>query len=150
SRAILVGTIAPMPLRAFDEHNNDVTPDWMKRTQSALPIWHRHAYTIDDILFSEASLWALTRDTDGTILDASRVPIDMWTVDERTGEILIEDEPVDVDDVCYIPGPGAGGLLTAGARTIRGATAIERSWVGRAQNPIPLVELHQTSDDTLK
>lgn len=149
ARSILVGTIAPMPLRAFNEAGQDVTPDWLKRTASALPLWHRTAYTIDDLLFSEASLWALTRDYDGTILDAARVPIDIWTVDEQAGEILIDDQPVDAADVCYIPGPGAGGLLTVGARTINGATAIERSWVGRAQNPIPLIELHQIGDDAL-
>lgn len=149
ARAVLTSVIAGMPLRAYDADGVEVTPGWLQRTSSALPIWHRMAYTLDDLLFHGSSLWALTREN-GTITDAARIPYELWDVDASNGTITVDSQPVPARDVLYIPGPGDGGLLTTGAQTLKGARAIERAWVGRAQNPIPLVELHQISDDEME
>lgn len=152
ARSILVGIIAPLPVRVYDgDSDADGTPSadqpaWLSRTDTALPIWHRMAWTVDDLMFHGASLWEVAREGDA-ITDATRVPYERWEVDAK-GRILIDKKAVDNRSVIYFPGPFEG-LLAAGGPTIKGARAIERAWVGRAQNPIPLTELHQLTDDEL-
>lgn len=149
ARSILVGVVAGLPLRAYDTAGNELPeqPAWLTATKSPTPLWHRMAWTLDDLLFSGASLWQLERDGDA-VIDAARVPRDRWEVNEQSDEILIDGKPVYADSVMYIPGADEGVLAKAGP-SIRGARAIERAWIGRAQNPIPLIELHNTGDDEL-
>ncbi|MGN6272493.1 MAG: phage portal protein [Protaetiibacter sp.] len=149
ARSILVGIVSPLPLRVYDAEDQEVDTPWLYRTSTALPVWHRMAWTIDDLLFYGASLWAVSRDGSGQITEAYRVPIERWSANADTGVILVDGKPVNADDVIYIPGPGDGLLAVAGP-TIRGARALDRAWIGRAQNPVPLIELHQISDEQLE
>jgi hypothetical protein len=148
ARSILVGVMAGLPLRAYDENGQVADqPEWLYRTDGPVSPWHRMAWTIDDLMFHGWSLWAVQRDGD-TVTDAARVPFEMWDVDPQTGEIRVDGKAPQASEVILIPGPFEG-LIASGAVTIRGAAAIERAWVGRAQNPIPLIELHQLTDDEL-
>ena len=148
ARDVLVGSIAGMPLTEIRE-GVDVTPRWLKNTRTGVSGWHRMAMTLDDLIFYDWSLWLLQRGTDGKILDALRVPFDRWQVDDLTGRITIDQKTISAEEALLIPGTGSGGFLVAGASTIRGYRAMERAWVGRVQNPIPLVELHQETEDPL-
>lgn len=147
-RDILVGAIAGLPL-VQRRGAEDVTPEWLRNSQTGVSPWHRMAATIDDLIFYDWSLWIVQRDGGGAITDALRCPFDRWQVDDLTGRITIDSQPASAEEVVMIPGNGSGGILAAGATTIKGYRALERAWIGRAQNPIPLVELHQTSDDPL-
>lgn len=147
-RDILVGAIAGMPLVQL-RGEEDVTPDWLRNSATGVTPWHRMAATVDDLVFFDWSLWLVQRDGDGRISDALHVPFERWTVDDVTGVIEIDGKRASAEEVILIPGNGSGGILVAGAQTIKGYRAMERAWVGRVQNPIPLVELHQTSDDPL-
>ncbi len=149
ARSILVGVIAGLPLRNYDGTTGaEVDLPWFYRTSQPVPPWHRMAWTIDDLLFHGASLWAVARDSAGQITDATRVPYENWQVDQNSGAIMVNQQPVDSSEVIYIPGPFEG-ILAAGQPTLNGARAIDRAWVGRVQNPIPLIELHQITDDEL-
>jgi hypothetical protein len=147
ARDILVGAIAGAALKELAD-GVEVDTYWLRNSRSGISPWHRMAYVVDDLLFYDWSLLAVERDGD-RITDAVRVPWDRWHADEYTGEIRVDDRVRSADEVVLIPGSGSGGLLTAGAPTIRGYRALERAWIGRAQNPIPLVELHQITDDQL-
>jgi hypothetical protein len=147
ARDILVGSIAGTALKEL-AGGAEVDTYWLRNTRSGISPWHRTAYVVDDLLFYDWSLLAVERDGD-QITDAVRVPWDRWSVDEYTGQIRVDDQVRNADEVVLIPGNGSGGLLTAGAPTIRGYRALERAWIGRAQNPIPLIELHQVTDDEL-
>jgi hypothetical protein len=142
-----------MPLRAYaadapeDAEPLPGQPRWLTSTAGPTPLWHRMAWTIDDLLFSGASLWTVKREG-GVIVDAARVQRDRWEIHPDTDEILVDGNPVVASDVLYIPGADEG-LLMKGGPSIKGARAIERAWVGRAQNPIPLIELHQVTDDEM-
>lgn len=149
-RDLLVSMIAGMQLQEW-EGDNETTPAWLLNGSSGISPWHRMAATIDDLIFYDWSLWAVQREggPDSQIIDAIRVPYEDWKIDNSTGAVYVHGSQVSAHEVIVFPGNGSGGVLAAGAQTIKGYKALERSWIGRAQNPIPLVELHQTSDDPL-
>lgn len=148
-RNVLVGIVAGLQLREF-EGETPIDQPWLYRTDGDVSPWHRMAWTVDDLIHHGWSLWAVKRNPwTGQIIDATRVPFELWSLDQWTGEILVNGRPVNAAEVILIPG-SFEGVIEAGADTIRGAHALQRAWIGRAQNPIPLVELHQLTDDELE
>lgn len=147
ARQILVAQLADLPLVALDAAGVVAAqPAWLTRTDGAMTPWHRMAWTLDDILFSGWSLWAVER-LDGEIVNALRVSIDDWRF-APDGSVECYGTTATADEVILIPGP-AEGLLEYARRTIRAARNIESAWAGRIRNPIPAVELHQMTDDVL-
>ena len=149
--SLLKSLIADKPLRAY--RGDDLAteqPTFLYRTDGGVSPWLRMASTLDDLVFYGYSLWLVERGAAGQITSAVRCPWERWKLD-AAGRILVqqapnaEPSPIDSEQVILIPGPSEG-LLTLGSRTLRGALAIEGSWVARAQNPIPQIELHQTED----
>lgn len=150
-RDLLVSMIAGMQLQEWQE-DVETTPGWLVNTSSTgISPWHRMAMTIDDLIFYDWSLWVVKRESgpDSPIVDALHLAYERWSVDDFTGAVYVDGNQVDASEIILFPGNGSGGILASGASTIKGYRALERSWIGRAQNPIPLVELHQTSDDPL-
>lgn len=148
ARDLLTSTIAGTSLHQYRD-GEDVTPDWLTNSTSGVSPYHRMLAIVDDLLFYDWSLLAVQRGTSGQITDALRVPFEQWAVDDLSGRISVQDKQVSAEEVILIPGNGSGGVLQTGAQTIKGYRAMERAWVGRVQNPIPLVELHQTTEDPL-
>lgn len=148
ARQILVSTIARFPLIAQDADGNQVDVPWLQSTEGEVSPWHQMAWTIDDLIFSGWSLWGVERDAEGNILKADRCPIERWHINSDN-QIVIDDQIAEADSVILIPGPFEG-LLKVASRTIRGGAKLEASWVGKATNPIPAIELHATTDDPLE
>ncbi len=148
ARDVLVGIVAGLPLREY-EGEAVVDQPWLYRTASSISPWHRLAWVFDDLFFYDWSALAVARDGSGQITDAIRIPFERWSVDEHTGVVRVDFAEASGREVVLIPGNGSGGILAAGAPTITGAGALQRAWIGRAQNPIPLIELHQNNDDPL-
>jgi hypothetical protein len=147
-RDILVGTIASLQLQEWAEAN-ETTPAWLRNSSSGISPWHRLAMTVDDLIFYDWSAWTVKRDGSGDIVDALRIPYERWSIDDTTGAVYVDGSQVSADEIIVFPGNGSGGILATGSTTIKGYKALERSWIGRAQNPIPLVELHQETDEPL-
>lgn len=150
ARHLLVTYLAGVPLRALrgpDVLPAEAQPPFLYRTSGVSTPWHRMAWTIDDLLFDGWALWAVTRGADGTILDAVRVPPEDWKISEDN-TVEVNGAPVREDSVILFAGPHEG-LLNIAAPTIRAARNVERAWAGRVRNPVPVVELHQVSDDHL-
>lgn len=147
ARDIYVGIIAGSPLKEF-EGTTETTPGWLMNTATGISPWHRNAYVFDDIFFYDWSALAVDRDKAGQITDAIRIPWERWETDDR-GRVLVDGKAQSAEQMVLIPGNGSGGVLSCGAQTIKGYRALERAWIGRAQNPIPLIELHQITDDEL-
>jgi len=149
-RAVLISLIADKPLKAYRGGVPLPTgdqPTFLYRTNvPGIGPYQRMLYTLDDLVFHGGSLWGVERGTRDEILHAWHIPKSRWTTDEK-GRILVDRKPQDSKDVIYFPAP-SDGLLAVAGRTLRGAAAVERAWVGRAQNPIPAMELHQTSTDS--
>lgn len=149
ARDILVTLVAGLPLGEY-EAETKIDQPWLYSTKSPISPWHRMAYIVDDLLFYDWSALAVERDDSAQIVDAVRIPWERWQVDEYTGKVRVDGNEVPAEEVVLIPGSGSGGLLAAGANTIKGARALERAWVGRAQNPTPLTVLQQVTDDELE
>jgi len=150
ARHLLVGSIARLPLRAVVvDQALDPQPLWLTRTDGTMSPWHRMAWTVDDLLFGGWSLWACERDARKRILRVERVPAELWRFD-ADGSVLIDGkDEVDQDTVLLIPGPHEG-ILTSARATILGARMQELMWQHRVRAPIPAMEIHQTTDDTLE
>lgn len=154
ARNLLISTIAKFPLVTLNtvgplEPKDQ--PTFLYRTNSAVTPYERMAWTIDDLIFYGYSLWLLRRgaaDSSGRkpILDAEWCPTNQWTITD--GHILVDEQEIDDENVILFNSPFEG-LLNVAARTIRGAADVEASWVGRARNPIPLIELHLLDETDL-
>lgn len=150
ARNLLVSTIAKFPLRALDKNGvvKEQAP-FLYRTSSTVTPLERMAWTVDDLIFYGYSLWLVERGTRSgddnrrPILNAEWCPTSRWTITD--GHILVDEEDVPDENVILFNSPFEG-LLNIGGRTLKGARDQEASWVGRARNPIPLIELHQVDD----
>lgn len=154
-RAVIVGRLSDLPFElgqfVAGEFVADKTqPEWLTQTGSiATSAWHRFAWSLDDVLFTRWSLWAVDRDSDGTITDADRIENNAWRFDEAspTGVAILLGgltwaHVTDDTSVLLFSGPDDGLLATA-HDTITGWRHMERSWVGRVRNPIPAMALQE-------
>ncbi|MFW9201521.1 phage portal protein [Corynebacterium striatum] len=146
ARTLICSTIAGVPLVSVDAENNDDgrTPDYISTTTGEVSPYHRMLWTIDDLFFHGWSLWAVDRDNRGQVLDAARVPFEMWQLDSE-GNVMVDGSPARSTDVCLIPGISEG-ILTTGRATIAQAHQLLRAAARAADNPSAQVELHQTND----
>ncbi|WP_336625580.1 MULTISPECIES: hypothetical protein [unclassified Microbacterium] len=157
-RAVIIGRLADLPMelgKVIDgEFVADTTqPEWLTRTESvATTPWYRFASALDDVLFTGWALWSITR-ADGAITDADYIERSRWKFDqasptgvaiaygtEATGLVWV---PVtDPTTVILFAGPD-DGLLESAQDSIRGWRHMERAWVGRVRNPIPLIVIEE-------
>lgn len=121
-------------------------PSWLYRSDSGVSPWHRMAGTLDDLIFFGWSLWVIARGADGFPIDAIHWPFDRWSIDADTGVISVDQVPQSAEQVILIPGPH-DGLLNIAAPTIRGALQLQRTVVGRASTPAPVILLQETEDN---
>ena len=151
ARHLIVSTIAQMPLVALDKTGPlPEQPPFLQRTNGQLSPQLRTAWTVDDLIWHGMSLWAVNRGagTDGgRILDAWRIPMEDWRLDEDLRILVLEAE-VDPASVVLFTGLHEGVLLF-GRETLATAAELELTVTRRVSVPLPLVELHQTTDDEL-
>lgn len=150
-RALIVGGISDLPLVAYNNQDRvKKQPSWLYRTDDVSP-WHRMAFTLDDLIFNDCSLWWRENGADGFPVNAWRIAPEFWRVnDRRQIEVQNTDGKFEVQDVAnliYFPGPG-GGLLNTARNTIKGARAIDRAWTARVKSPIPPTLFVQTQEET--
>lgn len=161
ARNLIVSAVAKYPLKALradqDGADTDVTTEhpWLYRSNGPVSPYERMAWTVDDIIFYGVALWLLERGTPSgedrrrPILDAEYCPKATWKIapdDDGTLAVFVDDVPIAEDRYMLINSPFEG-LLTVGKRTLRGAMSVEDAWVGRAKNPIPMIDLHRINDD---
>jgi hypothetical protein len=150
ARNILTSQVARFPLRVYDVDGESASqPDWLTGTSSQISPFHRMLWTVDDLVMFGWSLWGVERDEAGLITSADRCPIERWEIRQSDNAILIDGVEAEEGSVILIPGPHEG-LLNLASRTLRGAVRLERGWIAKALNPIPALELHQTTDDPLE
>lgn len=144
----LICNLARNPLRAYRGADEVSTPAWAYRTNGQTAPYHRMAWTLDDLVFSGWSLWAVERGTENQITDAVRVPREWWNFDPDSFEIFVQGATVTPESVVLIPGPHEG-LLEMAESSIRGAINMEQSWARRVRSPVPSIELKQTENEEL-
>ncbi|MGB3604232.1 MAG: phage portal protein [Gordonia sp. (in: high G+C Gram-positive bacteria)] len=149
ARNIICTTIARIPL---DAYRGDAAltgtdrPLWLDRTDGPISPYHRMVWTIDDLLFSGWSLWAVKRNTAGQVIAADRVPINAWRID-GANVIYIYPNGVetiaDPSSIVLIPASDEGLLAQPGP--IRHAADLLNAASTAAANPAAYLDLHQTN-----
>lgn len=155
ARRMICDTLARQPLKAYKDGVALTTqPTWLARSDGTMSPRMRTVWVLDDLFFHGWSLLGLVRGAEDQVLDATRIPPDSWRA-TPTGSIETRDPATDVwspvvdtSSICLVMG-GMEGLLTVANRTIRAAVDLEQSWHSRAKNPVPVVELRYTGDETL-
>lgn len=148
-RAVIIGRLADLVFEQGEMVDGEFVadekqPGWLTNTLTPQTCWHRFAWSLDDVIFTGWSLWIVERDEAGNITDAARLARHRWNFDTAspTG-VTIDQQPVtDEGSVILFAGPD-DGLLIAARDAIRGWRYMERAWVGRVRNPIPLIVLHE-------
>lgn len=153
SRHILCSDAARSPLRLLDADDNELDPGWLQRSSLGVSPQHRAVWTVDDLIHYGWSLWLVQReqpDLAAPIQEGARCPWDRWSfgVGEQLGMVLVDGRPIPDHVALLIPG-FHDGIVKTNPRTIRGARELEASAAQRAAQPIPAMELHQTTPDTL-
>lgn len=152
-RAVIIGRLADLVFEQGEFVNGEFVADatqpaWLTQTQNAQTCWHRFAWSLDDVLFTGWALWIIERDEAGKITDSARLARHRWSFDTAspTGVAIDNVHVTDERSVLLIAGPDEG-LLVKARDTIRGWRYMERAWVGRVRNPIPLVVLHEKEEN---
>lgn len=151
ARAVMLYTavVAGQPLVAENKDGSAYALEWLNSTgEGAVSPALRNAQLVQDLFFAGHALLEVTRDTDGYVTDAIRLPLDRWSLDEE-GYVLIDKERVHQDTVVYIPGLLPFGFLTYAASTIRHYAAITRTLESRSANPVPLIAIYVDEDCNL-
>ena len=122
------------------------TPAWLESTSTLQSPLLRMTWTLDDLLFSSLSLWAVERDADD-IIDAMRVQPDEWSVDPDSGGVLVRGERVaDPSSVILFEGI-RDSLLSMARKSIRASQNLAVAWQKRVEAPVPLLALKQTDQN---
>lgn len=149
-RGLIVGHLSGLPLKLWDAATDAElsAPAWFGSTGSLLSPRMRLAWTLDDLIFTGMSLWAVQRDDQDQITDALRVPRNQWSPDLDSLGVIVNGEPVtDPRSVLLFEGIQEG-LLTIAAGDVRGALDMANAWRQRVASPIPNVALKQTDQNT--
>lgn len=144
ARFLITTPLARHPLVAMQGDERIETPAWLVATDGQTAPQMRMLWTLDDLLFTGYSLWAVVRDDTGAITNAARVPAELWNFNEDW-QVVIDNEVPAADSVILFTSI-MDPLLESAARTIRAAHNIEDSWAARVRDPIPVTVIRQTED----
>ncbi|MFT4296524.1 MAG: phage portal protein [Micropruina sp.] len=145
-RGLICGHLSRLPLKLWDvaAEAELPTPTWLTSTHTLQSPRARLLWTLDDLIFTGLSLWAVERDADGAITDAIRVPRVEWTTDPDTLGVLVRGVPItDPRQVILFEG-SQEGLCVMAALDIRGALDMGAAWRQRVAAPVPNIALKQT------
>lgn len=144
SRNLIVSTIARCPLRVYrgDEEQPDATAPWTLRTGSSTSWQHRNAWTVDDLIFYGWSCWYRVNGADGFPLYADRINQDSWYVN-GDNQVVVNSVPQQPENVILINGFHEG-ILSFGVDVLADARRLLEVVRDRIENPVPMIDLHQT------
>jgi hypothetical protein len=119
------------------------TPVWMNQTFDAITPGKRLAGIVQDLIFHGDACLIVDRDGDG-IRDGLLMPRDVWQTD-AFGRIMVSGEVVeDQSQFIYIDSLLPQGFLEYAAEAVHEYRSLRRTINDRADNPIPLIDLHVT------
>lgn len=145
--ALVSSALSGCPLRTYEGSAEVPSAPWLYETTGPVAPQYRMQFTAEDLVLIGWCVWLVERDSSGEIVAADRLRPDQWQFD-GLGNVQVGDELLDPSRYILIKGP-QDGILTTGARTLRGAIDIERAWIRAVKNPNPTILIKQTSDDVL-
>lgn len=150
ARHLLTGAAGRLPLRQMTGGDPSPRPAaWIDQPEHGRPRSQTILWTVDALIFHGRSFWLIDdRTADGRPARFQWVPEHRATVDPEGRLVQAFDRPVSPEDWIRFDGPHEGALHFA-ADTFRDALALARAAGNAAQNPVPSIDLHQTSGDPL-
>lgn len=154
ARHMLAATAGRMALRTYrdadllvDQHLLE-QPEWSPARPRASTI----TWTVDALIFYGRAWWVVNHRYADTGRPRSFRWVPEWEAKFDDRGLLVgaaDGSRFNQDDVVRIDGPHEG-ILNFGATTLRQAKRLDRAALRVAENPIPAIELHQTTPDSLE
>jgi hypothetical protein len=121
----------------------DPQPAWLTSTASGVSPYLRKIGLTSDLFWWGWACLGAELGPDDQIADAVHIPFGLWSIDQNTGEVTIDDKI----EARYRERPiviplGLNGVLIDGIDTIRAARFLEAAHLDRIGNPIAQTELH--------
>ena len=153
-RHVLATTGGRLPLRIYRGHDLAPGRNILEQPEQnpARPRFVTLTWTIDALLFYGRAWWLVAeRYADGTPSSFEWVPEWNAKIDDHGALVATLDgrhPRIDPANVVRIDGPHEG-ILTYAGPAIRQALRLDRAALRIADNPVPAIELHQTTPDPL-
>lgn len=149
ARNLVCATVSRLPLQVVTGQTPDPTPaPWITSAAGGVSPQLRMAWTVDDLIFYGWSVWWRENDpATGLPLEVQRVNMGDWNITDD-GVVEVNGVPAAADQVIVIPGLHEG-ILSFGVDVIDDARTLYRNVRQRIANPIPAVDLHQTTGNPL-
>lgn len=141
----LVTLISDLKLIYEDGSELSEADKWMNESPGSITPGQRHAALLIDLMLERDAVYWVQRDGD-IITEALKLPRECWQLD-WLGNVVINGEPAgDQTQFIYFQSLMPLGLLDAAAATIEHYIDLRNTIRSRSKNPIPLLEIHVTSD----
>jgi len=154
ARNVLAPTAGRLPLRVYrgSSEVTDRTCLVQPETVAARPRFVTILWTIDQMLFHGRAWWIVVERYADTGAPRSFEWVPEWNAKIENGQLVAtldgNHPKLDAADVVRIDGPHEG-ILNYGSDAIRQALRLDRAALRIADNPVPAIELHQTTPDQL-
>lgn len=154
ARNVLAPTAGRLPLRVYrgSTEVTDRTCLDQPETLAARPRFVTILWTIDQMLFHGRAWWIVVERYADTGAPRSFEWVPEWNAKVENGQLVATldgNHPrIDPANVVRIDGPHEG-ILNYGSDAIRQALRLDRAALRIADNPVPAIELHQTTPDQL-
>lgn len=154
ARNVLAPTAGRLPLRVYrgSSEVTDRTCLDQPETRAARPRFVTILWTIDQMLFHGRAWWIVVERYADTGAPRSFEWVPEWNAKVENGQLVATldgNHPrIDPANVVRIDGPHEG-ILNYGSDAIRQALRLDRAALRIADNPVPAIELHQTTPDQL-
>lgn len=154
ARNVLAPTAGRLPLRVY-RGATEVTERTcldQPETVAARPRFVTILWTLDQMLFHGRAWWIVVERYADTGAPRSFEWVPEWNAKVENGQLVATQDGrhprIDAADVVRIDAPHEG-ILNYGSDAIRQALRLDRAALRIADNPVPAIELHQTTPDQM-
>lgn len=107
--------------------------------------WLAVKQLVEELYFEGFAVLGCWLDTEGLVYDWITVPRNLWSIDQKTQSVVIdEDVPAHYRMLAVVVPLGSAGLMSDGIDSIRQARKIELARQARLDSPPAATELHST------
>lgn len=143
--ALLVTLISDLKLIYEDGSELSDEDRWMNESPGSITPGQRHAALLTDLVLARDSVYWVERDGD-KIVSALLLPRECWDLDWYGNVVINGETAADQSQFIYFQSLMPLGLLDAAAASIEHYIDLRNTIRSRSKNPMPLVELHVTTD----
>lgn len=121
-------------------------PYWVSScTYPGMSRWLAVKQLVEELYFEGFGVLGCWLDTEGLVYDWITVPRNLWSVDQKTQSVVIDDSvPIQFRMRAVVVPLGSSGILVDGIDSIRQARKIELARQARLDSPPAATELHVT------